>query len=249
MTGPDFFLKLNDEITVNEIEKYNFYINKYLNERIPIQHILGYSYFYGYKLKVNKDVLIPRSETEELVGITLEKYDDVFPKQKIDIVDVGTGSGALAIALQKEESNFNMYAIDISEEALNVAKANALNNKSMVTFLKGDMLEPCIEGKLKFDIIVSNPPYIPEDEEVQDIVYDNEPHIALFGGKNGLYFIEKLLSEAKSCIKDKSIILFEHSFSKGAAIKELVDKYFPNCKYELIKDLNGKDRFTVIVND
>lgn len=248
LDGAEFFLKLNQELGADEEKRYIAAIDKYLIDGIPVQHILGYSYFYGYKMIVNKEVLIPRPETEELVGYVLQKYDDVFDGEKVDVVDVGTGSGAMAVTLVKEEPNMKMCATDISETALEVARENAKNNEAEVTFYLGDMLEPLIERNLKFDILVSNPPYIPEDEYVESIVKDNEPHVALFGGVDGMYFYDIILSNASKILKEKNIIAFEHSYNKGEQMIALSKKYFPQGKVELIKDLNGKDRFTIIVN-
>lgn len=248
MDGATFFANLNSEIKEEDLAIYDKAISKYLDEKIPIQHILGYSYFYGYKLKVSNKVLIPRFETEELVSYVMQTYDDVFDGKKVDLVDVGTGSGAIAIALAKEEANFNVFATDISADALEVAKENATLNEARVEFLQGDMLEPLIERGLKFDVLVSNPPYIPDDEYVEDIVKNNEPSIALFGGSDGMHFYDIILKNAKKILKEKNIILFEHSYSKKKEMLELAKKYFPLADAEVIKDLNGKDRFTIIIN-
>lgn len=248
MNGATFFAKLHDEITEDLLEKYNNAINLYIEKRIPIQHILGYSYFYGYKMKVSDKVLIPRPETEELVSYVMQMYDTYFENQEVDLVDIGTGSGAIAIALAKEEPLLKVKASDISEEALVVARENALVNDANVEFLQGDMLEPFINRNDKFDILVSNPPYIPDNEYVEDIVKNNEPHVALFGGSDGMHFYDIILSNAHKILKAKNLILFEHSHSKKEEMLNLAYKYFPNCEAEVIKDLNGKDRFTIIVN-
>ncbi len=223
--------------------------SKYLEQRIPVQHIIGYSYFYGYQMKVNSQVLIPRPETEELVSYVLQTYDQVFQDAAVDVVDIGTGSGAIAIALAKEEPHFSVVATDISHEALVVAKENARRNEAKVSFLEGDMMEPLISQQLRFDILVSNPPYIPEDEYVEDMVKKNEPNVALFGGVDGMHFYEIILSQAHHILKEKNIILFEHSHSKKKKMIALANRYFPNGKVEVIQDLNGKDRFTIIVNE
>lgn len=247
LNGAELVARFNDEMDQSLIDKLDQAIDLYLINNIPVQHIIGYSYFYGYKMIVNSNVLIPRSETEELVGYVLAKYDEVFNGKSVDVIDVGTGSGAIAIALKKEEPSMKISASDISVEALEVAKINALNNEADVTFFVGDMLEPFIERKMKVDILVSNPPYIPDDEYVEDIVKDNEPHIALFGGKDGLYFYDKILSKAHLVLKDKAIMAFEHSYSKGKELGLLIKKYFPNAFVELIQDLNGLDRITIAV--
>ncbi len=249
MNGATFFAKLHDDIPNDEIEKYDEAISLYIDKKIPIQHIIGYSYFYGYKMKVSDKVLIPRPETEELVSYVMQMYDTYFEGELVDLVDIGTGSGAIAIALAKEESNLTVKASDISEEALEVAKENALINDAKVEFYQGDMLEPFINRNMKFDILVSNPPYIPDEEYVEDIVKNNEPHVALFGGSDGMFFYDVILKNASKILNKKNLIMFEHSHSKKNEMLTLAYKYFPNCKAEVIKDLNGKDRFTIIVNE
>lgn len=249
MDGATFFASLNEEIPSQLELTLTKAVDEYIIHKIPVQHIIGYSYFYGYKMKVNNQVLIPRPETEELVSYVLQAYDEVFDGKKVDIVDVGTGSGAIAIALSKEEANFNVVATDISETALDVAKTNAKNNQANVVFLQGNMIQPLIDKKMKFDILVSNPPYIPDDEYVEDIVKNNEPSVALFGGSDGMYFYDIILKNASLILNDKFIIAFEHSYSKKKEMLELANKYFPNASAEVIKDLNGKDRFTIIIGN
>lgn len=249
MDGATFFANLNNEIPEELKRLFDESIKLYLDNHLPIQYIIGYTYFYGYKIKVNDKVLIPRPETEELVSYVMQTYDDVFKHSIVDVVDIGTGSGAIAIALAKEEPNFKIVATDISSKALMVAKENALLNEAKIEFLQGDMLEPLIANNLKFDILVSNPPYIPDDEYIDDIVKNNEPNIALFGGCDGMDFYEIILANANKILKIPNIILFEHSYTKKKEMLELAKKYFPKGKTEVIKDLNGKDRFTIIINN
>lgn len=239
--------KLHDELSEEEVLNITNAVNEYLIKNRPIQHILGYAYFYGYKMIVNENVLIPRYETEELVGYVLNKYDEVFDGKKVMVVDVGTGSGNIALALAKEEPNMTLYATDISESALEVAKENAKNNDAKITFYQGDMLNPLIERNLKFDILVSNPPYIPDSEFVEDIVRDNEPHIALFGGTDGMKFYEIILRNAHKVLNKSAIIAFEHSYNKKMEMEALVKHYFKDAEVEVIKDLQGKDRMTLVV--
>ena len=248
LDGAHFLMKLNEEIEEEIYIKLLKAVDEYIIDKKPVQHIIGYSYFYGYKMIVNTDVLIPRPETEELVGYVLSYYDEVFDGKKVDVVDVGTGSGAIAIALSKEEPNMRVKATDISDEALVVAKNNALNNNAQVEFYQGDMLAPLIENNFKFDILVSNPPYIPDNEYVEDIVKNNEPHVALFGGDNGMRFYDVILKDASKILNTPNIIAFEHSYNKKKEMHELINKYFPNSSYETIKDLSGKDRMTIIIN-
>ena len=156
-------------------DKFEKGIIRMLNDE-PMNYVLGYSYFYGYQFKVNKDVLIPRPETEELVGLILSKYDEFYKGQNVNICDVGTGSCAIAISLKKEEEKLNVFASDISIDALNVAKENADNLNANIQFLCGSMLEPYIKNNIKVDILVSNPPYIRNDEKLEASVIDYGPH-------------------------------------------------------------------------
>lgn len=249
LDGATFLASLNQEMPEDVYQKTLAAVDEYIINKKPVQHILGYSYFFGYKMKVDENVLIPRPETEELVGYVLSTYDQVFNGKKVKVVDVGTGSGAIAVALKKEEPNMTLYATDISEEALEVARFNASTNDADVTFYQGDMLQPLIEKNLKFDILVSNPPYIPVNEYVEDIVINNEPHVALFGGENGMNFYDIILKDASKILNKPNFIAFEHSYNKRQEMHELIKKYFSNSKYETIKDLSGKDRITIIINE
>ena len=246
LDGAAFFMNLNSEVEKELEDRINEAVDKYLSG-LPAQHIIGYSYFYGYKMIVNSSVLIPRPETEELVGLVLSYYDDYFDGKKVEVVDVGTGSGNIAIALAKEEANMHLTATDISSDALLTAKQNAINNDADVTFLQGNMLDPLIDKGLKFDILVSNPPYIPDDEYVEPLVKDNEPNIALFGGDKGMKFYKEILENAKKVLKPNALLLFEHSHKTKTEMLHLANQCFPNCQAEVLKDLNGKDRFLVII--
>ena len=248
LNNVEFIVKLHDEISDEAIEKLTKAIDKYIIDKIPVQYIMGYAYFYGNKLKVNENVLIPRCETEELVEYVRSYYEKVFSKKTVDIVDIGTGSGAIAISLAKNEPNMNVYATDISDDAIKVARENANINKVNIDFLVGDMLEPLIKNNIKVDIIVSNPPYIRNDDYVEDIVKNNEPHLALFGGDDGMKYYNIILSNAHKVLKEKSILAFEHSFSEKEQMIELSKKYFPNSEIISIKDLSKKDRITIIIN-
>lgn len=238
------FMKRQEEIPSEIEKKFNEIFNKYLHENKPIQYLIGYSNFYGYDFIVNEDVLIPRFETEELVENILYKYDEHFGGKKVDVCDLATGSGCIAITLSKEEKNMRVVASDISKEALKVARENNKKLGGNVTFLEGDMLEP-LKG-MKFDIFVSNPPYIPEEEEVDPLVKDNEPNLALFGGKDGMKFYRIILEGLRPLLKEKAMIAFEHGFDKKEEMLALANEYFPEAKAECIRDLEGKDRMTFI---
>ena len=216
---------------------------KELKKGRPVQYIVSSTSFYGYEFIVNENVLIPRFETEELVEKTILYINKVFNK-KIKILDLGTGSGCIAVTLKKEV-NASVTAVDISEKALEVAKINSKNNDVSIEFLKSDMFEN-VSGK--YDVIISNPPYVSYDEEIMDIVKNNEPHIALYAPNNGLFFYEKIIREAKKYLNDKFIMAFEIGYEQGEKVKEYAYKYFPNNEIILSKDLSGKDRFMFIIS-
>jgi len=239
---------LDKPLSDEELAIFNENLTKYLEKNMPIQHLIGYETFFGYEFKVNEDVLIPRFETEELVAKVLELYDEHFEGQKVAVVDVGTGSGAIGITLALEEPNMNMTITDISEAALAVARENADTLGANVLMLQSDMLTELIAQNKKFDILVSNPPYIPAEEHVDSLVYDNEPHVALFGGKDGLYFYREILSNAHQILKTPNFIAFEHAYHHRNGMAELVKEYFPNATFETLKDMQGRDRMTVIIN-
>lgn len=217
---------------------------KRLNNGEPVQYIVGNVDFYGYELDVNKNVLIPRRETEELVEEVIKRaktFDNPV------IIDIGTGSGAIAIALSKKLKT-HVYASDISDKAIDVAKANVDKTNSNVTLLNGDMLKPYIENNIKVDILVSNPPYIKENEEIEDIVKNNEPHLALYAKNDGLEFYESILKDAKKVLNDKYLIAFEIGETQGEDIKALALKYLGNVNVEIKKDLSDKNRFVFVYN-
>jgi len=219
-----------------------------LKNNEPLNYVLGYSYFLGYKMITDNSVLIPRYETEELVGLILSKYDEYFKGQKIDVCDVGTGSGAIAIALKKEEDNLNLYASDISSDAIATAKKNAINNNADIKFMVGSMLDPYIENNIKLDILVSNPPYIKEDEVLEKSVKEYEPEVALFGGEDGLKFYRIIFESANKVLKDKSLLFFEIGYDQKENLTSLAKKYFKNAEISVFKDINGKDRMLMIKN-
>lgn len=213
---------------------------KQLELGIPVQYIVENVNFYGYEFKVNKNVLIPRFETEELVNRTIKHIKKNIPNPKI--VDLGTGSGCIAITLSKE-LNVSVDAVDISESALEVAKQNNEMNKSKVSFYQGNMLEPLNK---KYNVIISNPPYISRNEEIQDIVKNNEPELALYADNDGLYYYEEILKNASIYLEGKFLIAFEIGYLQGEKIKELALKYLNNVNISIEKDLSEKDRFVFI---
>lgn len=240
------YLMMDEEVDEDLYESFQAGMKRYMDGE-PIQYIKGKETFFSRDFIVNEKVLIPRYETEELVENILYKIDDYFGDyETIDLCDVGTGSGAIAISLALEEPKLKVVATDISEDALEVARLNAKELNAKVDFYQGDMLEPLIDRNIKVDIFVSNPPYIPNEQEIESVVKDNEPHIALFGGKDGLYFYRQIFSRAKEVIKDRALLAFEMGFDQRELMNEAVEYYFPNIPYEIIKDINGKDRMLFI---
>ncbi len=251
-------------VELSQKERYNLYAN--FNEQMPAQleadfragmerilkqepmaHVLGYSWFYGYKMIVNGDVLIPRVETEELCAQILARMDEYFAdRDTIECVDIGTGSGAIAIVLAKEEPKVHMRATDISEEALATAKANAELNEAYVSFQAGDMVKPLIADGAKLDVLVCNPPYIPQDETMEKSVVDFEPHVALFGGSDGLFFYREIFRDCRKVMKEKSFMAFEMGWNQREHISALIEESLPGVRYEILKDMNGKDRMLFV---
>lgn len=208
----------------------------------PLDYVLGFTPFYGYDFLVSPDVLIPRPETEELVALVLSLYDEYFAGEKVTVFDVGTGSGAIGITLALEEPNFTVYASDISEAAVKQAEKNRDKLKAGVKFFTGSLLEPYIEAGLTCRILVCNPPYIPSEEQIERSVKDFEPHVALFGGPDGLKFYRMLFATASQVLEPGGIMAFEMGWNQGAALTELAAEYFPQAQAHIEKDINGKDR-------
>ncbi len=244
-TSSDLYIKMNENVREEVVNEFEKKVVLYLEHNEPVQYIIGEACFYGYDFNVNKDVLIPRPETEELVENVLYLYDDYFKDKKVEVADVGTGSGCIAITLALEEKNMHVMASDISLEALTVARGNAKKLGANVDFYQGDMLAPLMDKKL--DILVSNPPYIPTEETVDSLVKDNEPNLALFGGNDGLKFYRVILENAPKIMNEKCILAFEHGYDKSSEIEDIARKNFPGALVYTKKDLQGLDRMTFVI--
>ena len=214
---------------------------KKLKNNIPPQYIVGNVDFYDVNLLVNENVLIPRFETELLVEKTIN-YAKQYFQNKIELLDIATGSGNIAITLKKH-LNAKVVASDISIKALEIAKKNAQRNKQEITFIQSDMLDK-IKGK--FDIIISNPPYVSTEDPIDEIVKNNEPHLALYAKEDGLYYYKKILQEIKPYLKEKSLIAFEIGYKQSEKITNFIKQYLPDAIFKTEKDLTGKDRFIFI---
>lgn len=220
-------------------------LNEYIYKLIPPQYIIGHTYFYARKYLVNPSVLIPRFDTEIVVEKALEEINKL-QLQKAKVLDVGTGSGCIAITLKKENPSLVVEAVDISEEALEVAIKNAKLNKAKVKFYISDMLS---KVKDKYDVIVSNPPYIAIEEEVDEMVSKNEPSIALYAPFEGMEYYKRILEDSSRILKEKNVIIFEIAYNKEDEILELAKQYYPSCKFRIEKDLNGNNRVAIIENN
>jgi release factor glutamine methyltransferase len=241
----------------SDIEYLNKYIKEkklddnYYNEAIkeltkgrPIQYIIGNVSFYGYQFMVNENVLIPRFETELLVDKTIHMINKLFKDKKIEIIDLGTGSGCIAITLKKE-LNCHVSALDISKEALAVASANAALNNVNIKIINADM---STYNDNKYDVIISNPPYIAYDEEIMDIVKNNEPHTALYADDNGLYYYDRIIQNIPKITKDKYLACFEIGSTQAKSIVDIANKYLKDVSITVEKDYSNFDRFIFITN-
>ena len=219
--------------------KLNENIKRYKNGE-PVQYIVGNVDFYDTNILVDKRVLIPRFETEELVYKTVEK---IKGENYHKALDIGTGSGCIAISL-KMHTNLEVKALDISSDAIDLAKENASRNNQKIEFILSDLFSNINE---KFDVIISNPPYIRYDEEIDEIVKNNEPHLALYSDSNGLSHYDNILKNAKKYLNDHYFIAFEIGYMQGNDIINLAHKYLDSdINISLEKDMQGKDRFIFI---
>lgn len=213
----------------------------------PLQYLLGVQEFMGMEFLIKEGVLIPRGDTEVLVQYLIDYINKRFVSKEFSILDIGVGSGAISLAIANYCPNGNVFGVDINKEAIDLALQNmkrfGLNN---VKYYYGDLFSPFIKGKDKFDIIVSNPPYIPtsDRESLQVEVKDFEPETALFGGEDGLDFYRMISKKALDYLKDDSLLAYEVGFNQGKDVKDIMEK----CGYEsieVIKDLEERDRVVV----
>ena len=215
-----------------------------LKNGYPIQYLIGYVDFYGYRINVSEDTLIPIYETEYLVEKVINICNKMF-NDKINILDIGTGSGAISIVL-KDKLNSMVTGCDISDKALKMALNNAKINNLDINYVKSDIFSN-INGK--FDVIVSNPPYISRNEVIMDSVKKYEPNIALYADNEGLYFYEIIIKNAKKFLNDKFLIAFEIGWWQGNLIYDIAKSYFNDSVIKIEKDLTGRDRYLFIINE
>ena len=246
-TSEQFSNKLSEELSVEQENRYFDLINKNINEDTPLSHLVGFDYFYDRKFKVTKDVLSPRMETEELIYKVLE-YIKKSKKDSFRILDLCTGSGIIAITLKKEivEKYTEIVASDISEKALSIAIENANNNNANITFIKSDLFDN-ISGK--FDLIISNPPYISYKDKIiiKDSVLNYDPHLALFAEEDGIYFYRKIIENAVHYLSKDGVIFFEIGYDQKEKIFELGKNN--NFTTTVYKDINDRDRIAKLIYD
>ena len=236
----DFIFALQQEVT-EEDKHFVTEIYTKLVAHIPAQYIIGQAEFFGMQLKVDERVLIPRLETEELVELILAEN----PEGHLKVLDIGTGSGAIALALAKDRSDWTITAADISQDALDLASENAERLDLEISFIKSDCFSEICS---KYDIIVSNPPYISraDEEEVGLNVLHSEPHLALFADEDGLAIYRKISEESKGYLTDVGKIYLEIGYKQGQSVPALFMENLPEKRVRTLKDQFGQDRMVVI---
>ena len=236
----DFIFALQQEVTEEE-KQFVEEIFKKLAAHIPAQYIIGHAEFFGMQLKVDERVLIPRPETEELVELILAEN----LKDNLKVLDIGTGSGAIALVLAKNRPDWSVTAADISQDALELATENANVQNLNLSFIKSDCFSKISS---KYDIIVSNPPYISREdqEEVGLNVLHSEPHLALFADEDGLAIYRRIAEDSKDYLNDGGKIYLEIGYKQGQSVPDLFMENLPEKRVRTLKDQFGQDRMVVI---
>ena len=239
-TKTDLILNLGQPIPEVDAKLLQEIFDK-LSQHIPAQYLTGKAYFGNLTLNVTPDVLIPRPETEELVDLILAENS----RADLRVLDIGTGSGAIALALKQARPDWQITASDISSEALRIAQENAERAALDVSFVQSDVFENIHQ---MYDIIVSNPPYIAHEdkEEVEQNVLQHEPHTALFADENGYVIYRKILQEAHEHLNKKGKIYFEIGYKQGPGLKKLASDFVPNFSCNILQDAFGKERMVTI---
>ena len=236
----DFIFAIQQEVTEEEKE-FVEEIYKKLAAHIPAQYIIGHADFFGMQLKVDERVLIPRPETEELVELILAEN----PEENLKVLDIGTGSGAIALALAKSRPDWIITASDISQDAIDLASKNVEIQNLNIFLKKSDCFSKISS---KYDIIVSNPPYISrsDESEIGLNVLHSEPHLALFADEDGLAIYRKIAEESKDYLSDGGKIYLEIGYKQGSSVPTLFKENLPDKRVRTLKDQFGQDRMVVI---
>lgn len=240
-TKTDLILNYNNEMPVDQIQQFETDFKEFLKGK-PMQQIIGHEWYFDRKFKVTSDTLIPRPETEEWQNRVLKSLSE----EKLDVLDIGTGTGILAVTHKLERPKDTVTATDISPEALAVATENAEALVAEVNFKLGDLLEP-VEGE-QFDLILCNPPYISRNEiDVMDqSVLEHEPKNALFAEENGLAIYKEMAQTISAYLKPAGQIYFEIGYQQGEAVAEILKQAFPNATIECWQDFNKLDRVVTV---
>lgn len=240
-----FFMQMRDPLENETWQEFQADIMKHAETGVPVQHLTKTASFYGRDFFVSGQVLVPRFETEELVVAAIHYMQKTNGRSDVTVLDVGTGSGVIAITLKLEMQHATVYATDIATGALEVAKKNAINHEADVQFLQGDFLTPCVELGLSPDVIISNPPYIAHEEEeaLQDTVKHFDPSLALYAGENGLAAYRRIVQQIKQLSNPNGLmVFFEIGHEQGATVQQVIKDAFPQAEAKVIQDINGKDR-------
>lgn len=241
---PEYLTEKDWELLTKKYKNMHRIIKK-LESNYPVQYLIGDVSFYGYPIIVNKNVLIPRFETETLVEKTIE-YIKKYNLENSDVLEIGTGSGCIPITLKSELPSLNITSIDKSKRALRVAKKNVKNNKVNITLINQDVFK--YKPLNTYDVLISNPPYIMEDEKI-DEKCKYEPNMALYAKNKGLEFYEYIIKTSIKYMKRKSILAFEIGYKQGEYLKEYASEYYPRAIITIEKDLSGKNRYLFIINE
>lgn len=245
MNKPSFINKNDWDLLCKKYkEKKLKKIIRKVNKNYPVQYLIGNVSFYGYEIVVNKKVLIPRFETEGLVEKTLE-YLKKYDMEESSVLDIGTGSGCISVALKKELPTLSITALDKSNKALSVASLNFKKHKLNINTIHKNILR--YKPINKYNLIISNPPYIAYDEKI-DPKTKYEPQIALYAKNKGLYYYEHIIKKSKVMLEEKNIIAFEIGETQGKVLKDMAREYYPNAKISVEKDLSSRDRYLFIIN-
>lgn len=238
----DFILHQNKDVSTQDQALIEDIMSQLKEHRSP-QYITGKAYFRDLELDVDERVLIPRPETEELVDLVLKENS----KADLQILDIGTGSGAIAISLKSARPDWHVTASDISSEALQLAKENSERKQVSLDFIESDVFNQ-ISGK--FDVIISNPPYIAYDDEgeVGVNVLASEPHLALFADEDGFAIYRRIIEGANSHLTENGKLYFEIGYKQGDGMRRLLAQHFPEKRVRVIQDVFGKDRMVVMDN-
>jgi release factor glutamine methyltransferase len=245
----DMLMRLHDPISEEKYEELKVAIDRHVDGE-PVQYITGREDFYGRTFSVNEEVLIPRPETEELVEHMLTLISEHFPgEENVAVADIGTGSGAISVTMALENKDLKVYTVDIARESIEVASGNARKLGAEVEFLHGDLLKPFIDKGIKLDVVVSNPPYIPDaDIAVLDtIVKDKEPMRALSGGEDGYDFYRRFMEELPLVLKERALVGFEVGAGQGATVASMLKDTFSDAQVYVKYDISGKDRMVFAV--